>query len=108
MRTNDIKQSMVVNAEEITRLQARVYQTFRNHDENPEKRRAYEEACLTFHANYDRLAFPGGWGKGYWRNSSPTALARIAAGDPEAMEAAICFLEVRPIFFVLATSSKTC
>ena len=42
-----------------------------------------------FHASV-ALAFPGGY-RG--------ALARIGSGDPEAMEAAICFLELRPYFF---------
>jgi hypothetical protein len=36
------------------------------------------------------LAFPGGY---------EGALDRIVSGDPETMEAAICFLECRPYFF---------
>ena len=36
------------------------------------------------------LAFPGG---------EKNARDRIAAGDPEAIEFAICFLELRPYFF---------
>jgi hypothetical protein len=46
----------------------------------------------SFHARYDGLAFPGGYQRG-------GALNRIAYGDPDAMEAAICFLEIRPYFF---------
>ncbi|MGV7222302.1 MAG: hypothetical protein ACQ9MH_12330 [Nitrospinales bacterium] len=38
---------------------------------------------------YDSLAFPGGYAG---------ALDRILEGDPKAMEAGICFLEVRPYF----------
>ena len=39
---------------------------------------------------YDALAFPGGYS---------SALERIAAGEPEAIEAALAFLEIRPYFF---------
>ena len=52
--------------------------------------RNWESACREFHDRYDLLAFPGGY---------EGALERIVAGEPEAMDAAICFLEVRPYFF---------
>jgi hypothetical protein len=42
-----------------------------------------------FHARYDVLAFPGGY---------IGALDRIVDGDAYTVEAAICFLEVRPCF----------
>jgi hypothetical protein len=47
---------------------------------------------MDFHARYDLLAFPGGY-------ASREVRARILNGDFAAIEAAICFLEVRPYFF---------
>lgn len=43
------------------------------------------------HSRYAGLAFPGG--------EQGDVLKRILAGDPQTMETAICFLEVRPYFF---------
>jgi hypothetical protein len=56
----------------------------------PKKREEWKRACEVFHSWYDELAFPGGY-SGY--------LDRLMAGNPETMEAAICFLEMRPYFF---------
>lgn len=85
-----MKELIQHNAEEINRLHERVHETFKSRDKNEHERREWEKACKEFHDNYDRLAFPGGL-KG--------AYERILAGAPEAMEAAICFLEARPYFF---------
>jgi hypothetical protein len=43
------------------------------------------------HSRYAGLAFPGGYEGNF--------LEQILNGDPQAMETAICFLEVRPYFF---------
>ena len=78
------------DAAEIVRLHSRVHETFSARDHSPEERAEWEEACAQFHARYDTLAFPGGFNGAY---------ERIVSGDPFAMEAAICFVEVRPYFF---------
>jgi hypothetical protein len=90
MDSNRMKERILENAEEIARLHSRVHETVRHRTKSPEKRREWEQACAEFHARYEGLAFPGGY-----RN----ALERISRGDSEAMEAAICFLELRPYFF---------
>lgn len=95
MRTRDVKQRIIANAEEIRQLHARIRQTLRRRDESLENRQQWVEACREFRANYNWLAFPGG----YWTDSKHNALARIVSGDSQAMEAAICFLEIRPYFF---------
>jgi hypothetical protein len=87
-----IKERIRENAAEITRLHSRIDETYSHRSESAEKRHEWEQACAEFHARYDRLAFPTGYQGG-------GALRRIEYGDPEAMEAAICFLEVRPYFF---------
>jgi len=85
-----MKERIHENAAEIVRLHSRIHETVKYRTKNPEKRREWEQACAEFHERYEGLAFPGGY-----RN----ALERISRGDPEAMEAAICFLEMRPYFF---------
>ena len=85
-----IKERIRENAAEIVRLHSRIHETVKHRTKNPEKRREWEQACEEFHARYEGLAFPGG---------DRNALERISRGDPEAMEAAICFLELRPYFF---------
>jgi len=57
---------------------------------SPRDLQNWKAACDAFHARYDALAFPGGYGD---------ALERIAASEPAAVDAALCFLEVRPFFF---------
>jgi hypothetical protein len=93
--TPDMKESIVSNAEAIRQLHDRVHRTFQRRDDSVAKRREWIEACQDFQTNYDRLAFPGG----YWTNADSNALQRIVGGDEQAMEAAICFLEIRPYFF---------
>ena len=78
------------NAAEINRLKARIAETLRFHSKNAGEKREWEDACKEFPSNYNRLAFPGGL---------DGANERILAGDPVAMEVAICFLECRPYFF---------
>jgi len=90
MQADQVKQSIIANAEEIRSLHARIEQTVRHRDRSPQDRRAWELACQTFHSRHDALAFPGGY---------QNALERIVAGDSSAVDAALCFLEVRPFFF---------
>jgi len=85
-----LKSIIRANSEEIARLHARIHESFSIRDRSPEKRQEWQRACEIFHSRYDELAFPGGYNG---------ALERIVAGDPESMEAAICFLEMRPYFF---------
>lgn len=78
------------NSAEAARLHGRIHETFAKRDVSPEKRGEWKQACEVFHRRYDELAFPGGY---------DGALDRLVAGDQETMEAAICFLEMRPYFF---------
>jgi hypothetical protein len=90
MDSDRLKESICENAAEIVRLHSRIHETLKDREKSPANRRKWEQACAEFHARYAGLAFPGGYGG---------ALERISSGDPETMEAAICFLECRPYFF---------
>jgi hypothetical protein len=85
-----LKSTLQANAVEISRLRSRIDETFKNRDKSAEKREEWKHACEAFHLRYEELAFPGG---------ERNAAARILAGDAEAIEAALCFVELRPYFF---------
>nr|GAT45554.1 predicted protein [Mycena chlorophos] len=78
------------NSAEASRLHGRIHETFAKRDVSPEKREEWKQACEVFRRRYNELAFPGGY---------DGALDRLVAGNEEAMEAAICFPEMRPYFF---------
>jgi len=78
------------NAKEITRLKARIDETFQHRGESQDHLAAWQRACADFHSRFDHLAFPGGY---------ENAGARILGGDQAAIESALQFLEVRPYFF---------
>jgi len=90
MNSDEIKSNLVMNAEEISRLQACIYSTLPYRSNSPEQKVEWEKACAEFHSRYNHLSFPGGYS---------TAIERICAGDEETIEAALCFLECRPYFF---------
>lgn len=90
MSTSRLHELIRANADALRALHARVHETFRLRSRSPEHRQDWTDACAIFNARWDTLAFPGGYGD---------ALERIAAGDPNAVEAGLCFLEVRPYFF---------
>ena len=89
MDAASIKRTILENGAEITRLHTRVHETFRHRGESKRHRDEWSLACAEFHAKFDVLAFPGGYEEGR---------DRIDSGDPEAVETALCFLEVRPYF----------
>ena len=74
----------------INLLRSRIHKTFKNRDKNEHKYREWQSACKEFHSTYDALAFPGGFEGAY---------ERILSGEPQAIEAGLCFIEVRPYFF---------
>src|SRR5690242_18056203 len=90
MDTEELKRLIAVNAAEIVRLHARVHETARRRGDGAQARGDWDTACAEFHARYRHLAFPGGY---------DGALERIVAGDATSVEAAMCFLELRPYFF---------
>jgi len=85
-----MKELLTRNAEEIRRLHGRIHETVRHRDKSADQKERWQRACAEFHARYDKLAFPGGYN---------TAVDRILSGDSEAIEAALCFVELRPYFF---------
>lgn len=88
--SDEIKLLIESNSADVLRLRRRIRETFALRDKSPSKLQEWRRACEIFHSRYDELAFPGGY---------HGALDRLVAGDPYTMEAAICFLEIRPYFF---------
>ena len=88
--TDHLKSLIEANSAEIVKMHSRIKETVALRGKSAQKQHEWEHACEVFHSKYDSLAFPGGFSG---------ALDRIIAGDPYAMEAAICFLELRPYFF---------
>lgn len=86
----DIKATIEEGAAEITRLHKRIHETLRFRDSSPQQRDAWRQACSEFHSRYSSLAFPGGY---------DGAIERIKSGDSFSIEAALCFIEIRPYFF---------
>ncbi len=78
------------NAEEINRLDRRIDETYAKRGEGKEAMNAWRDACTYYHANYDRLAFPGGL-DGLDED--------ILSGNKIRIESALDFLDVRPYFF---------
>lgn len=82
---------MIENASEINRLHRRIQETVKRRSESEEARDEWTQACEEFHTRYDELCIPGGYHQDFHE--------RISAGDQATIEAALCFLEVRPYFF---------
>jgi hypothetical protein len=85
-----VRTLILANSEEVQRLRERINETFRLRGRSKEHRERWQTACREFNTRYDQLAFPGGYS---------TAKQKIAAGDLDAIEAALCFVEIRPYFF---------
>jgi hypothetical protein len=78
------------SAAELEKLNQRVLELSRRRRKSSETTAAWREAAQTFHANYDRLAFPGGLAREF---------ERLRNGDQEAIELAVQYLEANPWYF---------
>jgi hypothetical protein len=90
MNSDRIKQIIREHAAEIVEMNKQLHETRKQRELSPEKWNEWLQLYSGWYQRYIMLAFPGGLEGAY---------ERIVAGAPEAMEAAICFLEVRPYFF---------
>ena len=78
------------NAEKLRDLNDAIQETFQRRGESDAQNEEWEAACRKFHTEYDQLAFPGGISE---------QMRRLATDDPGAIESAIVFLEVDPLYF---------
>ncbi|MCC5848052.1 MAG: hypothetical protein JJU29_08155 [Verrucomicrobia bacterium] len=90
VKTGKYTKQIQENGKEISRLHARIHEKFNKSHAHRDDEEAWKNACAEFHARFDELAFPGGLN---------TAYERVESGEPDAVEAALCFLECRPYFF---------
>jgi hypothetical protein len=86
-----LRAQMIENANEINRLHGRIHETFSRRSEDADFDRQWSQACDDFHNRYGQLCIPGGWDSAF--------MDRLKAGEYYTVEAALCFLEVRPYFF---------
>ena len=78
------------NAEKIIQLDTHLEELRKHRHKNEKAYREWDRARSEHLGKYKVLAFPGGL---------DGADERILAGDLEAMEAAVCFIECRPYYF---------
>lgn len=90
MDTQTICDMITRNAIELKLLDVDLHKKHKLRADGPEAVDAWKEAAGLFCGRYNELAFPGGYNG---------ALERLLNGDALAMEASICFLELRPFFF---------
>jgi len=90
-KREELRKKMIENAAEINRLHHRIHETCKRRDESEDLHQEWSQACAEFHAHYAELCLPGGL--------NPDFYDRLRAGDPDMIEVALCFLEVRPYFF---------
>lgn len=86
-----LRAQMIENAAEINRLHRRVHETFSGTSTAENSREEWSGACREFHDRYAQLCIPGGWDSSF--------MDRLKVGEFHTVEAALCFLEVRPYFF---------
>lgn len=91
LKRDKLRAQMIENAAEINRLHRRVHETFSGRSDAADAREEWSRACQEFHHRYTQLCMPGGWDSGF--------MDRLKAGEYHTVEAALCFLEVRPFFF---------
>lgn len=90
LKTMSFKSQIQQNARVIAKLHQRIQETFAYRDDNDQSRLLWKDACSEFPNKYNELAFPGG---------ISDIRHRLRAGDEEAIEYALDFIEVRPYFF---------
>jgi len=91
MTSDELKKSMLDYAAEMRKLHSRIRNTFKHRSESSAKLMEWEHASKEFHASYDKK-WPIKYDFEEW-------LVAISEGEPEAIEAGLCFLECRPYFF---------
>jgi hypothetical protein len=86
-----LRAQMIENAAEINRLRQLNDDSVWNGPEPPDFGMSRSDVCTEFHRRYSQLCVPGGCDDGF--------IDRLKAGDYFTVEAALCFLEMRPYFF---------
>src|SRR5208337_5065008 len=91
LKRDKLREQMIENAAEVNRLHSLIHETYSRRSGGVESYQEWSRTCQEFHERYGQLCVPGGWDSGF--------MDRLKAGDHDTVEAALCFLEVRPYFF---------
>ncbi|GLQ94194.1 hypothetical protein [Dyella acidisoli] len=86
---NDLAAEIRTNADAISRLWKRVYETLKHRGRSKKDREVWSSACEEFHRCFPMLFFPDG----------PERWAAFLNGDSSEINTVITFLEVDPWFF---------
>ena len=89
-QTRDPKLVIQENTKRIRELHGKMHSTLRGLAYGTSTVADQEQAAATFKAEYDALAFPGGFDAG---------MRLLESGDPDIIEYALAFLEVWPYFY---------
>ncbi|MBK6616161.1 hypothetical protein [Ottowia sp.] len=81
---------ILANTRRINKLRVELTRALAERNQGPSAKLRWESACSAFREGHRELCFPGGYER---------AAERIEAGDTFSIEAALCFVEVRPYFF---------
>ena len=90
MNRSEMAKTINDAAEIIPRLHKAVHHYAANRGQSAYMHEKWHNACREFHEKYRELSFLGGW---------DSARERIRAGDQDALEYAIVFIEMRPYYF---------
>jgi hypothetical protein len=84
----DDKHLIATNADELNQMMSVINETFKERDDSLDHWLVWSKACTKFHENYGHLFYPGSYER----------LQALKKGDADAVETAISFLEVDPVY----------
>ena len=89
-RRGESRQELLDDAARLRVLHSAIHSTFALRSKSDSHWETWKNACATFQASYDALAFPGGLER---------AFRLLKEGDLSVAETAVLYCEIRPYYF---------